>query len=83
GNAVTSIPCGELPNGERFSVKVEGRVFEGRAVRAFCEGRRGELLILCGSSGLIELSENMGSASKRFGLRPGLKVRIEPITKTL
>ena len=39
--------------------------------------KKGELILLIGSHGMVELAVNCGSAAARLGLHPGDGVRIE------
>ncbi|HEX9781021.1 MAG TPA: SAM-dependent chlorinase/fluorinase [bacterium] len=71
GNAITN-----LAGGDRAAQVRVGRR-EARWVRSYASGRPGELIALTGSLGMIELSEQGGSAADRFGIRRGVPVEVE------
>ncbi len=76
GNIVTNIPGSWLDQatGPLSLKSARGRMSAHRA-RTFAEGARGELLVLVGSSGTVEISINGGDAAERTGLGPG-----DPVT---
>ncbi len=81
GNVVLDIPADALPPGwpTRLSVELEdGRRLEARLASHYEEGSPGELLVIRGSSGLLELSTRRGSAADIVGLSPGGRVRLSP-----
>lgn len=80
GNCVTNIPGDFLlryskgkvlwitvRNDEKYAVKV---------VKTYGEAKKNESIVLIGSHGFLELSVNQGSASQRFSLKEGDKIRI-------
>ncbi len=74
GNVITSIRAQHLEGARVSDVQVEGRpaVF----VRAFGEGRPGELLAMIGSGGRLELAVREGDATREHGLRRGARVAV-------
>ncbi len=81
GNCITNIPGEALSRYKRgnvFWVSISGgEKFAVRLVDAYGEANRDESVMLIGSHGFLELSVNQGSASKRFGLIEGDRIRIE------
>lgn len=81
GNVVTSIPSSILADRKidldsQLSVsagKVEAKIF---LRRTFSEGRDGELILLAGSKGLLEISINRGNAARRLRIRKRSKVEL-------
>ena len=68
GNVITNLPA------NRTSGDVAGPVSTGqraRRVSTYAEGHDGELLVLAGSTGLLEIAVRGGSAAKQTGLRRG------------
>ena len=44
--------------------------------RTYAEGRPGELFVITGSTGYLEISVNQGSAAELLGCQPGSSVEI-------
>jgi len=83
GNVITNIPKDlalELADwGEELEVSA-GEAGERvclRLLSTYGLAEEGELILLIGSHGLVELAESWGSAAARLGLHPGDGVRIE------
>jgi S-adenosylmethionine hydrolase len=73
GNVVTNLAVAEM--GEVVAVRLEaGRRL--RRVQTYCEGGEGEVVALEGSSGLLELAVNRGSAAEQLRLRRGDRVHL-------
>ncbi len=72
GNLVTSIRATDLGGRAVREARVEGRA--ARFVRTFGDGAEGELLVLLGSGGRVEVAVRQGSAAERFGLERGAPV---------
>ncbi|BDG07258.1 SAM hydrolase/SAM-dependent halogenase family protein [Anaeromyxobacter paludicola] len=72
GNLVTSVRASDLEGRPVHEARVEGR--PARFVRTFGEGRPGELLVLVGSGGRVEVAVREESAAARFGLARGAPV---------
>lgn len=72
GTLITSIAARHLGARRMREVSVAGQT--ARPVRAFGEGKPGELLALVGSSGRIEVAVREGSAAKRLGALRGTPV---------
>jgi S-adenosylmethionine hydrolase len=73
GNLVTNLPARWIPGGE---IEAAGPVGTARRVATYEQGRDGELLLLEGSSGLLELAVRRGSAAGLTGLGRGETVVI-------
>ncbi len=73
GNLVTSLRAEDLPAewGERLSLRAMGREWRVRLAACFAEGDPGEMLLVKGSVGLIEISCNRASAAAASGLGVG------------
>ncbi len=82
GNAITSIK-GEvfsklkLKFGDRVKVKIKEKSLKVRFLPTYGYAEKGEVLILKGSSGLMELSQNLGRASEVLNISPGDTLEIE------
>jgi len=77
GNLVTSIRARDL--GAAGPAGVRGAEVDGRAarwVRTFGEGGPGELLVLLGSGGRVEVAVREGSAAAALGRARGVRVRL-------
>jgi S-adenosylmethionine hydrolase len=74
GNVVTSIREGDLGGGAVVEVEVGGR--RARWVRTYGEASPGELLLLVGSGGRLEVAIREGSAAATLGRPRGIPVRV-------
>ncbi len=81
GNCVTDLRSEDVPpwlaTEGPFRVRSEGKEERARFLRAYADAMPGELLLILGGTGFLELSVNLGSAARRLGLRPGSEVVIE------
>jgi len=68
GNLITNLPAAAAPPG---AVAWYGAPRPARRVRSYGEAAPGEIVLLEGSSGLLELAANRGSAAALTGLRRG------------
>jgi S-adenosylmethionine hydrolase len=73
GNLVTNLPAGYVPP---TAVVARGDGGRARRVETFAQGAAGEVVILEGSSGLLELVVNGGSAAEATGLGRGDVVEV-------
>ncbi len=67
GNCITNIPCGHYKDG----------LFRGKKLRIYSyylEAKEGELSLICGSFGFMELFIPMENAKERLGIRLGEEV---------
>ena len=72
GNIITNFHSGDLPDLEqrRFSMNLGPRQIEV-LVRSYGEAGTGEVFLIVGSSGYLEVSMNQGSAAKVIGCEAG------------
>ncbi len=72
GNVITNVGFDdvELPE-EIFVVTPEGEELVARRVGTYGEAEPGELVVLCSSSGHLEVAVSMGSAVEKLGVKPG------------
>jgi S-adenosylmethionine hydrolase len=75
GNLVTNLQASHFPDLRRFVIKIGGKRVTTRA-RTYAEGRPGELFVITGSTGYLEISVNQGSAVELVGCQPGSSVQI-------
>jgi S-adenosylmethionine hydrolase len=75
GNLVTNLLASDFPNLKRFVIEIGGKRVTSRA-RTYGEGRPGELFVITGSTGYLEISINSGSAANLVGCQPGSSVEI-------
>jgi len=68
GNVVTNFPADDFPAIEHLTI---GRSKARRLVRSYAEARAGELVVIAGSSGFLEVSVNQSSAAEKIGCRGG------------
>jgi S-adenosylmethionine hydrolase len=68
GNVITNFLADDFPALEEFAV---GGAKARRLVGSYAEAADGELVVIAGSSGYLELSMNQGSAGERIGCRAG------------
>ncbi len=77
GNLVTNLPPHELPaygGGTRACKVLAGKREITTFRRTFGEGKPGELFLVPGSSGYVEIVVRGGSAASELGLRPGAPI---------
>ena len=74
GNLVTNIPASALP--PRFHARVGEH--RARSAAFYAEAQPGELIVLPGSAGLLEISALNASAARMTGATRGTPVTIEP-----
>ena len=70
GNLITNFAAAEF---HKFEIRL-GRRKIRRGVSSYAEGRPGELFVIAGSSGYLEIAMNHGSAAKATGCAPGAEV---------
>ncbi len=69
GNLITNVPLVDLP--EVVELTLGDAAVPGPVCRSYSERDEGALLLIAGSSGLLEISVNAGSARDRLGARRG------------
>jgi S-adenosylmethionine hydrolase len=81
GNLVTSIPGALLegmPAGSRVSIETTSAGLAAATGRAFADVQPGQVVVLVGSDGMVEIAVNRGSAGARLAAVPGMAVRVRP-----
>jgi hypothetical protein len=76
GNLVTNIPSGLLRPGAALTLRTARGGRSVRVCATYGAGARGELLLVPGSEGLVEIAVREGSAAAHTGLRGGSAVRL-------
>lgn len=78
GNLLTNLAAGVVP-ADRTNLAIElGSLRITRFCRYYAEAPEGELFAIVGSSGLLELALNRGSAREQTGIAPGMQFRLAP-----
>jgi len=80
GNLITNLRSEDLPEGalEKGEIKLQiGNHAVSKLVQTFANGNAGEAIAYVGSSGLLEIGLNKGSASKTLGIGRGTAVLLD------
>ncbi len=78
GNLITNFHIDEFPEVREKSIELRvGLETVARLVRAYAESAAGELFVIVGSSGYLEVAVNQGSAAQRLGVGTGSPVELE------
>jgi S-adenosylmethionine hydrolase len=78
GNLLTNLASGDVP-ADRTNLAIElGSLRITRFCRYYAEAPKGELFAIVGSSGLLEIAMNQGSAEEQTGIVPGMRFRLTP-----
>jgi S-adenosyl-L-methionine hydrolase (adenosine-forming) len=78
GNLLTNLAAGDVP-ADRTNLSIElGTLHINRFCRYYAEVSEGELFAIVGSSGLLEIAVNRGSAKDQTGISPGTRFRMTP-----
>ncbi len=78
GNLVTNLPAQEfLPPAVRAIMVSAGFEKAWRVCRSYAEAPEGELFLIAGSYGTVEISLKQASAAKRLGVETGAPVDVE------
>jgi len=80
GNLITNFRSEDLPEGalEKGEIKLQvGSHAVSKLVPTFANGNAGEAIAYVGSSGLVEIGVNKGSASKTLGIGRGTAVLLD------
>ncbi|MGC2249911.1 MAG: SAM-dependent chlorinase/fluorinase [Acidobacteriaceae bacterium] len=76
GNLLTNLSSGDVP-ADRTNLAIElGSLRITRFCRYYAEAPKGELFAIIGSSGLLEIATNCGSAEDFTGISAGAKFRV-------
>jgi S-adenosylmethionine hydrolase len=73
GNVVTNFHVDEFPDFEELTI---GRSKARRLVESYTEGCPGEMLVIAGSAGYLEVSLNQGSAAEKIGCASGAECQV-------
>ncbi|MET0753587.1 MAG: SAM-dependent chlorinase/fluorinase, partial [Pyrinomonadaceae bacterium] len=73
GNLVTNLRKKDLP--EKFSIEINGKLID-RLQNFYVESKRGELFIIFGSAGFLEIAASQNSASKLLNATVGERVLV-------
>ena len=76
GNIITTI-AKDITPGMKLQVAHGPRKFEAVGARTFSDVKPGELMVLKGSHGLLEVDVNQGNAAERLGVRAGDTIQVE------
>ena len=76
GNLLTNLAAGDVPKGHENLFIELGSLRITRFCRYFAEAPKGELFAILGSSGLLEIAINCGSAEQQTGVVAGTKFRL-------
>ncbi len=76
GNIVTTVARAVEP-GMELKVVHGGERYDAVCATTFCDADEGELIVLYGSHGLLEVDVNHGDAGKLLGAKPGDEIRVE------
>ena len=80
-NVITNIThelFNQVSNNRKFNVLLKNSEYEGNKISLrYNDVMEGEMLIMYGSSGYLEIAINKGRASSLLGLKPGDTIRIE------
>ena len=74
GNLLTNLRATDLPDGLAIEI---GSLRITRFCRFYAEGESGEIFAIVGSSGLLEITMNCGSAQQQTGIASGLRFRLD------
>jgi len=75
GNLLTNVPAADFAARNRsWTMEIAGRRIS-RFVRFYAEAEPGELFLILGSSGLLEVAMNRGSAKEEMGIKAGANFR--------
>ncbi len=76
GNLMTNLAADDFPEvGTGWVIEI-GPLRISRFVRFYAEAEQGEVFAILGSSGLLEIAMNRGSALETTGVQPGTKFRL-------
>lgn len=76
GNLLTNVPARDLPTDWTHCTLELGNLRIARFCRFYAEGEPDELFAIVGSSGLLEIAMNRGSASGFAQIKPGAKFQL-------
>lgn len=85
GNIITNISVNLLKKinvieGTPIRIEIGKKMLNLKLCKAYGEAKKGTPLAITGSHNFIEISVNMGNASKKLGIKRGDPIKITPIT---
>jgi len=83
GNVILNLPsdgdvAAKLKEGNLVKISIGKESFSAPLVKTYGEVEKGRLLLLYGSSGLLEIGMNQGSAAKQLKVEPGASIYLKP-----
>ena len=83
GNVILNFPpqsdaAAKLKEGNLVKISVGRESYSGPLVKTYSEVPKGRLLLLYGSSGMLEVAINQGSAAKMLKVDPGTVIFLKP-----
>lgn len=80
GNVITSIKNEVLKarHGERYEVMHRGKKLRMRFLKSYGYAEPGEVILVEGSSGAVEIARNQGNASQHLNIRVGERIVVKP-----
>ena len=79
GNIITNIPKSMLPYtpGEKLILKIGDKKYATKFVKSYGFANIGELVLVIGSSDMLEIAINQGNAKKNLKVKGGEKIEVE------
>ena len=83
GNVILNLPAdsdvaAKLKEGTLVKISIGRESYSAPLVKTYGEVDKGRLILLYGSSGLLEIGMNQGSAAKELKVEPGTSVYLKP-----
>ncbi len=75
GNIITTIQKA-FPPGKKITIFYKSRKIRAKFAKTFAQAKRGEFIVLKGSSGYLEIDKNKDSAARDLGAKIGEKIEI-------
>ena len=80
GNLLTNLAADDVPDlADGWAIEISSLRIT-RFARFYGEVDAGEVFAIVGSSGLLEIAMNRGSAHEKTGIVPGRKFRLDPLS---
>jgi len=76
GNIITNIPTDLMKVDNEVWISIKDALFSTKIRKSYGEIKRGELLVLIGSSGFLEIAKNQENAAKYFKVKEGAEIRV-------
>ena len=83
GNVILNLPsasdvAAKLKDGDLVKISIGKESYSAPLVKTYGDVEKGRLLLLYGSSGLLEIGMNQGSAARQLKVEPGTSVYLKP-----